>query len=192
MSSLRRYVFDNIVIVGIVIISICLALANYTPGTFLSGWDTLNPEFNFGINLSREINGVFRVEQGLGAVAAHSHMADLPRVIILYILYFIFPLASLRYLYIFLTLIVGAVGMYFFLKKQIVESKIWAFLGSLFYLLNLGTMQNFIVPFEMFTTQYALLPWVFLFATNYLSDKQKSLKQLLFFSVSILLTRRVG
>jgi len=186
MSSLRRYVLNNIAVVVILLISLCLAVANYTPGTFLSGWDTLHPEFNFGLNISREINGVFRTEQGLGAVAAHSHMADLPRVFILYFLHFILPLSGLRYFYIFLNLVLGPVGMYFFLKKYIVKNKIWSFLGSLFYLLNLGTMQIFVVPFEMFTTQYAFLPWLFLFATDYLFTKEKPAKKLLLFSAATL------
>ena len=188
MNSLRQYVLNNIAVIAILLISVILAIVNYTPGTFLSGWDTLHPEFNFGLNFSREmVNGVFRVEQGLGAVAAHSHMADLPRVIILYILSPILPLASLRYFYIFLNLILGPIGMYLFLNKHVVKNKTWSFLGAIFYLLNLGTLQTFIVPFEMFTTQYAALPWLFLFASNYLFAKEKSKKQLLFFSIATLL-----
>ena len=165
---------------------IFLALTNYTPNTFLSGWDTLHPEFNFGIAFQREIFGVFRFEQGLGAVAGHSHMADLPHLIILYILHFAFPVSLLRYLYIFLCLIIGPVGMYIFLNKHVAGNRIGSFLGSLFYLLNLGTLQIFVVPFEMFTTQYALLPWIFLFATNYMRG-QKSSGQLLYFAIAILL-----
>ena len=165
---------------------IFLALTNYTPDTFLSGWDTLHPEFNFGIAFQREIFGVFRFEQGLGTVAGHSHMADLPHLIILYILHFAFPVSLLRYLYIFLCLIIGPVGMYIFLNKHVAGNRIGSFLGSLFYLLNLGTLQIFTVPFEMFTTQYALLPWIFLFATNYMRTK-KSSRQLVFFAISILL-----
>ena len=177
---------NNLPIILILAIGLILAARNYTPNTFLSGWDTLHPEFNFGVAFEREFNGVFRSEQGLGAVAAHSHMADLPHAFILYLLHFIFPLSSLRYLYIFLNLILGPIGMYFFLHKHVVKSKIGAFLGSLFYLLNLGTLQIFVVPFEMFTTQYALLPWIFLFATGYLFAKEKSAKSLLPFSITIL------
>ena len=56
-------------IVGLSLISLILCITNYIPGTFLSGWDTLHPEFNFGLNFERTIFGVFRIEQGLGAVA---------------------------------------------------------------------------------------------------------------------------
>ncbi len=179
---------NNLFLILIITVALLLSITNYAPGTFLSGWDTLHPEFNFGLSISREINGVFRTEQGLGAVAAHSHMADLPHVFILYLLHFILPLSDLRYFYIFLNLILGPIGMYFFLNKYIVKNKIWSFLGSLFYLLNLGTMQIFVVPFEMFTTQYAALPWLFLFATDYLLIKEKPTKNLLLFLIATFFT----
>lgn len=182
-----KIIKNNISLILLLAVSFFLAFANYTLGTFLSGWDTLHPEFNFGLAFQREINGVFRIEQGLGAVAAHSHMADLPHLAILYLSHFFLPLSFLRYFYIFITLIAGPIGMYFFLNKYIVKNKIASFLGSVFYLLNLGTMQIFIVPFEMFTTQYALLPWLFLFATEYIYSDKKSINKLLFFSLTTLL-----
>jgi hypothetical protein len=60
-----------------------------------------------------------------------------------------------------------------------------AFLGALFYLLNIGTMQQFVVPFEMFTTLYAFLPWLFLFGTKYLfaTNKKQQRLYLLVFSL---------
>lgn len=176
---------NNLPVIVLIIIAIFLCIKNYTPGTFLSGWDTLHPEFNFGLNLKREIFGVFRNEQGLGAVAAHSHMADLPRLAVLYIFHFFFSVNLLRYLYIFLNLIIGPLGMYFFLNRIVLKNRAGAFLGGLFYLLNLGTIQQFIVPFEMFVTQYGLLPWIFLFATEYLfSKKSGNRKALLLFSIA--------
>src|ERR1035437_6146999 len=98
-------------IISLLLIAFLLCARNYSPGTFLSGWDTLHPEFNFGLAFQRYIIGVFRVEQGLGAVAAHSDMADLPRLVILYIVHFILPLNFLRYFYVFLNVIVGTLGM---------------------------------------------------------------------------------
>lgn len=162
--------------------SALLAFQNYAPGTVLSGWDTLHPEFDFSLNIQRVIFGVFRQEQGLGAVAAHSHMADLPRIVTLFTLQFL-PKEILRYLYIFFMLIIGPVGMYFFLYKIVLKNKISAFLGGLFYLLNLGTLQQFIVPFEMFNTQYGFLPWLFLIATIYLHQEEGNRKLPVFFSI---------
>ena len=168
------------------LISLILCLQNYTPGTILSGWDTLHPEFNFGLNIERAISGVFRPEQGLGAVAAHSQMADLPRIFSLFLAHFILPLSFLRYSYIFLTLVIGPLGMYLLLKNLILKEKKAAFLGALFYLLNLATIQTFNVPFEMFTTLFATLPLIFYFASKYLMEKEKKNRNLLFFAIVIL------
>ncbi len=211
-------------IITLILISLILCVTNYTPGTILSGWDALHPEFNFPLNIQRVIFGVFRLEQGLGAVAGHAHMSDLPRIFLLFVFSFIFPTELLRYLYIFLTLIIGPLGMYYFLRavvfrsdhlrggivdteksvisfqffsfklmdrKPIPEkpiSQLAAFLGALLYLLNLGTLQQFIVPFEMFNTQYAFLPWLFFFATKFLyATKPHNKKFLILFSIVTLL-----
>ena len=204
MEKVTQFLKKNLLPLTIVLITICLSAANYTPSTWLSGWDTLHPEFNFPLNFKRVISGVWREEQGLGAVAAHSHMADLPRMVVLWILSFVFPTSILRYLYIFLCLILGPLGVYYFIKYLLErpsspstpgepagtstsqecirtpprcfyppEVKIAAFLGALFYLLNLGTLQHFYVPFEMFPTQFAALGWLFLFAARFLEGKRK-------------------
>jgi hypothetical protein len=174
-------------VVTLLLIALLLCVRNYTPGTWLSGWDTLHPEFNFGLAFERYFTGVFRTEQGLGAVAAHSHMADLPRLIILYISHFILPLGFLRYFYVFLNMVIGTLGMYFFLNKHLLKQKTASFLGALFYLLNIGTMQIFNVPFEMFTTLFMTLPLLFYFATNYLGEPNRRGKNLLFFCILVLL-----
>lgn len=174
------------------LISVFIVLKNYVPDTYLSGWDTLHPEFNFTLNFERLISGVFREEQGLGAVAAHAHMSDLPRVILLYLSSFILPKEILRYLFIAINLILGPLGVYFFVKNIILndlEKKFkesFAFLGSLFYLLNFGTVQHFYVPFEMFAFQYGFLPWLFLTASNFL--KKSSKKNLLIYSIVTLIS----
>ena len=180
---MAKRIINYLPVIVLVFIAFLLALQNYTPGTFLSGWDTLHPEFNFGLNFQRLFFGVFRPEQGLGAVAAHSHMSDLPRVILLYIFDQFIPLSFLRYSYIFLNLILGPIGMYFFLQKIVLKNRTASFLGALFYLLNLGTLQRFIVPFEMFIVQYGALPWIFLLATQYLQKEGKSKKSLLWFAL---------
>lgn len=166
----------------IVIITIFLSWQNYTPGTYLTGWDTLHPEFNFPLNFERLINGVWREEQGLGAVAGHSHMADLPRVLLLYLESFILPASLLRYSYFFISLLLGPLGVFYFLKVQILKGKLLpATLGALFYLLNLGTLQHFYVPFEMFAALYSTLPWLFLFTLNFLKNPSK--KNLILYSI---------
>lgn len=167
-------------------IAIIICVQNYTSGTFLSGWDTLHPEFDFKLNTLRTLFGVFRPEQGLGAVAAHAHMVELPRIFILFLLDTVFPLSTLRYLYFFICLIVGPIGMYFFLLRVLIKKKLPSFLGALFYLLNLGTYQTFVVPFEMFTTLYATLPFIFWLFAEYLALHKK--RVLIFFSIAVIFT----
>ncbi len=172
----------------ILLILICLLIAfkNYTPGTFLTGWDTLHPEFNFPLNFQRLFFGVWRDEQGLGAVSGHSAMADLPRVFILWLFHFILPLSFLRYSYIFLCLIVGPIGFYS-LIKYLFKKPTLAFLGALIYLFNLGTLQQFYVPFEMFPTQWAYLPWIILYSLKYLQSPS-TLRLLTFGLLTLLAT----
>lgn len=163
----------------IISIAVFLCFKNYTPGTYLLGWDSLHPEFNFTEAFKRAVFGAFRAEQGVGAVAIHSHMADLPRIIFLYLESFIVPTSGLRYSYIYLCLILGPLGVYYFLnycfrrERDGTEVYVGAFLGALYYLLNLVTIQQFFVPFEMFTTQYAFVPWLFLYTLKILREGKK-------------------
>lgn len=174
----------------LILISAFLCFKSFLPGTWLSGWDTLHPEFNFGLSFDRILNGVFRSEQGVGAVTAHAHIADLPRVLLLSLSSIVVPESLLRYLFISLCLIIGVLGTYFFIRKIVLTDKPFsqalAFLGALFYLLNLGTLQHFYVPFEMFTVAFATLPWLFFFATRYLIHKGS--KNLIWFGVVTLLS----
>lgn len=132
----------------LIAISVVLALTNFTPETILSGWDTLHPEFNLPLYLQRIFWGVWQQHQGLGAVAAQAHTSELGRLWYLWI--------PFRYGYFWLMLILGPLGVY-----KLLGGKKSGFLGGLFYLLNLGTMQHFYLPLEMFATAYGFLPWLF-------------------------------
>ncbi len=163
----------------LVTISLFLCFKNYTPGTYLLGWDSLHPEFNFPEAFARVWDGVWRAEQGIGTLAAHSHMADFPRIVLLWLESAVISASFLRYSYIFLCLILGPLGVYFFLKYVFRTEKesVWAypaaFLGALFYLLNLSTLQNFFVPFEMFAAAFAFVPWVAITGLKYLREGGK-------------------
>lgn len=164
----------NVGLLLLVSITIFIGILNYTPGTFLTGWDSLHPEFDILLNLKRVFFGVWRQEQGLGALVVHAHMSELPRILMLGLFSLILPLESLRYLSVFVPLIFGPPGVYFFLKLLIfkdennLSKETSSFLGGLFYLLNLGTVQHFFVPFEMFVFFYSSLPWLLLLSTLYL------------------------
>lgn len=147
----------------IIICIICVK--NYTPGTFLTGWDTLHPEFNLSLYWQRILGGVWQEHQGLGAVASQAHASEIPRMIVYSLLNLVFGLKFVRYAYAFLMLFLGPFGVYFFLKDVLLRKfrvssvNIGAFSGALFYLLNLGTLQHFYVPLEMFLTHFGLLGW---------------------------------
>ena len=198
MEYIRRFSFPFLLI----ILTSAISFLNYTPGTFLTGWDTLHPELNFSQSFSNIFFGVFRTDQGLGAVAAHAHMADLPRIILLWVFSFVLPLSFLRYAIVFLCLILGPLGVYFFIRKvlsiqypvsskilntqyRILNTEVSAFLGALVYLFNLGTVQHFYVPFEMFLVQYASLGWLFLFAAKFI--EKRSLKIFMLFALATFL-----
>lgn len=151
----------------------------------MSGWDTLHPEFNIKQYLER-ISSAWQEHQGLGAPPSQAHLAELPRMLIFIFLY-LFPLNFIRYSYFFLTIILGPVGMYLLLKylfqptqkDNLLIAEISAFIGALFYLLNVGIVQLFIAPFEMFATKFAVLGFVYLYLIKFLKYGQK--KDLLIF-----------
>lgn len=177
--------FNNFLVLLLVLIAGFLAFKNYTPNTFLSGWDTLHPEFDLVINLKRVLWGVWRGDQGLGVVAVHSHMVELPRILILMISSIVLPMSFLRYLYVFAGLILGPLGIYFlvgeiFKGKDNKNLSLVGFLSGLYYLLNLSTLQQFYVPFEMFITQYATIPWIFYLIGKFLKNGGKKALVLLF------------
>lgn len=175
----------------LILTSLILFLRNYTSGSFLLGWDSLHPEFNFSLAFERIFWGVLRGEQGLGALTAHSHMADLPRILILFFSSLVLPTSFLRYFYLLICLIFGPLGIYFLLnylfqrEENGIKVKLSSFLGANFYLLNLVTLQHFFVPFEMFTTCFAFLPWVFYSCLKFLREGKK--RNLLFLILTLIL-----
>lgn len=198
LNNLKSKLFSQEVIFPLllVVIAIFICIANYVPGTYLSGWDTLHPEFDFTEYFHRSLS-VWQEHQGLGAVASQAHASELPRIIILYILSLFFPNSFLRYLYIFLTLIIGPLGVLVFIREIIGKHYISrlsrncvSFISGLYYLLNLVTLQQFALPLEMFTTHYASVAWIFLFSTKYLFTNK--IKYLIFFITTIILSSSIA
>lgn len=181
MSKILGFLRTNILIFLLVLIAMVLSYQNYTPGTYLSGWDTLHPEFNFGEYFKR-ILSVWQPHQGLGAPPSQGHAAELPRMIIYWLSSLFLPEHFLRYGYFFLCLILGPVGVYFFLKEGLKSfagdslfKNVAAYCGGLLYLLNLATLQHYQVPLEMFATHYASLGWIFYLTIRYLREGGKKL-----------------
>lgn len=160
----------------------------------LLGWDNLSSELNPVLNLRRAFFSVWQEYQSLGLLGGMAHAADLPRVLVIYLLSLIpsLPFSSLRYLLTFLPLVLGPLGIYLFLDRRLFKNLLdsrttqyASFLGGLFYLLNLATVQTFFTPFESFTYFYAAFPWLLYFLTGYL-EKPEWTSLLAIFIVSLI------
>jgi hypothetical protein len=167
-----------------------LAVVNYQPNTWLTGWDNIHPEFNFQINLERHLTASWQEYQGTGLPAAMGHAADVPRLIVLALLDVFLPTNMVRYSFMFLLLFFGSVGFYQLSRWLITNSKrvispekinLYSFLGALFFIFNLGTLQQFYTPISMFPTQWAFFPWLFLFLFRALKSGGKKNYTIFFF-----------
>lgn len=187
-----------IAITALSFVILLMAVLNYQPDTWLTGWDNLHPEFNFTLNIKRSLFSVWQEYQGLGLLGGMGHAADLPRQIILWALSFVIPVHLLRYTWTFGMLGLGGFGCFFLLKK-ILDKNLHmhsfvknssALIGSLFYLTNLATVQMFHTPFEAFTTHFGFLPWLIFFFLSLLHNPTK--KTLFLFSLFSLLSTTQG
>jgi len=173
-------------VLALILIEAVLLIKNYTPGTYLIGWDNLMPELNFLANFQRSIFGVWQDYRGLGLVDGMSHIANLVHTFYIWILSLFFPQNVLRYLGIFSLHFVGGLGMYL-LAKKLIKNKGVAFIGALFYMLNLGIIQMFYAPLETFAFHFAALPFIALTVTNAL-EKPGRKNYLVLFLVLFLTT----
>ncbi len=161
-------------VLALIFLILIVVATNISPTHFLLGWDNLVPELNFKLNLQRAIFSVWEEYQGLGLLAGNGHAADLPRQILLIFSSIILPLNLIRQFYVFLMLGVGTLGAYSLVKFLIPsKSRLLAFLGGSFYLLNLVTVQTFFVPFEPMIAHYAFLPWLVFAFIYYLKNHTK-------------------
>jgi hypothetical protein len=149
--------------VGLVLL---VVFTNVKSGATLSGWDSLHPEWDVGLYFRRVFFGAWQTHQGLGAPAAQAHLAELTRLPWVGLLQ-ILPETWRRYSFILGCYALGGAGMWMFLTKYWLRTlkrradRVWGgWLGSLFYLFNLITLQLFYVPLEMLAVAFAVLPWM--------------------------------
>ena len=161
-----------------------LLLFNFSSGTFLIGWDNLQTDLNPVLNFKRALNVSWQEYQGLGLLGGMGHGADLIRQMILIPFSLVLNQNLLRYFWNFFALAIGVLGFYSLLT-YLTKNKQASFLGACFYLLNIGTVQNFYVTFEPFSSFFAFLPWLIYFLFKYL-NKAKKKTLLMFFFLSLL------
>lgn len=188
MKIFARFIFPFLLLV---LVSL-LCLANFSQDTYLTGWDNLQIELDFGINLERSFNTVWQEYQGLGLLGGMGHGADLLRQLFLWPFSLVLEKHLLRYLWNFTALLVGAWGLYALALDLInrsrvtaTPSRLLAFLGASFYVLNIGTVQNFYPNYDPFAAFFAFLPWLLWSLWRYLA--QNSRRNLLFFALFSLL-----
>src|SRR5947209_3302816 len=110
ISNMRKRLLNYFPIGLLLVISLTLFITNYIPGTYLTGWDNLHPEFNFWLNIKRSIFSVWQEYQGLGLLAGMAHASDLPHQLLLLLASAVLPNNLLRYFYHFLMIFVGMSG----------------------------------------------------------------------------------
>jgi hypothetical protein len=147
-------------IILLIILELILFFTNYTPHTFLAGWDNMMPELNFPVNFLRGIFGAWQEYRGLGLADGMSHAADTLHTIYIWLLSFVLPQDLLRYTFTFGMHLAGGIGMYTLLKSLKKLNPLVALIGALFYMLNFATIQMFYTPFEAFSIHFACLPWL--------------------------------
>lgn len=170
-----------------------VSATNIVPGTYLSGWDNLHPEFDFLTNLRRAVFGVWQEYQGLGVLGGNAHPTEALRVLFLWMLSATIPQSLLRYTYHLLFWFIGGVGAYYLSRKLFAPQRTshhksgtnGPLITALFYLLNIGTLQNFYLPYEAFTHHFAFLPWLILSLYTFLEKPTR--KHLALFAVINLL-----
>ncbi len=149
------------------------------------------PELNIWLNLKRSFLAVWQEYQGLGLVGGMAHATDLIRQLILLPFTLILPLNLIRYLWHFAMLFLGTFGIYFGISHASKEqsrlfpsSRLFPLAGSLFYLLNFGTIQYFWNPLETFSAFWGFFPWLIFSLWNYLNQNSKNnLKKLILWNV---------
>lgn len=183
---MKTFIIKHYPLLLLFVLTLIVAATNYTPGTFLSGWDNLHPEFNFSLNIKRSIFAVWQEYQGLGLLGGMAHASDLPRQIVLWLVSFVLPKDLIRYAYHFSMVFIGMAGVYATLKRFFLSEKklhiaiIASLLGAVFYLLNLGTIQYFFVPFEPYSTFWGFFPWEIFALLLFLEHPSKRRAFLLF------------
>ncbi len=185
MKTLKK-IFHHWPLFIIAIVIGALFIANFKPGTWLIGWDSYSPNLNFLANIQRNIFGVWQTDRGLGLLDGMSHVANVLHTSIIYLFSLVLPANILRYVFQFLCLGTGAIGFYF-LAYFLLKKQLPALIAALFYMLNLGTIQMFYLPLEVFSVHFAALPWLTLSLLSYLK-KPRYASAFWFFMLSFLFT----
>ncbi len=177
-------------IAGICLIWLILAIANFTPGTYLSGWDSLQTELSPVLAIKRAFFSAWQEYQSFGLAAGMGHAADLPRAIILWVASFAIPAPIIRYFFNISMVLLAGVGMYKLIEQSFSSKqphKSAAFIGALMYIFNFFVAELMALPFESFSVFFAALPWELWAFLRILTNKNIKKSDYLLFAVIFLL-----
>ncbi len=169
----------------------CIAVRNYVPGAYYTGWDNTHPELNIKEFASRVFGGAWAQYQGTGAPAAQSQLAELARFPFIAFLTWALPSHLVRYVNFFILVLCGGISMYFFLLKSIFVHSWYGWrryislFGALYYILNIVSIQQFYINFELFTIQFAFFPFVLLTVDRFI--KHTSVRSALLYIFALFL-----
>lgn len=187
----------SLVILIFSLIELLLFIMNYSLGTYLVGWDNIMPEFALNLNWQRSLISLWQEYRGLGTVDGLAHSANLLHTLYIKILATVLDESVVRYAFIHLTHLIGGIGFYFLITyilnrrstlkknytpKNLDKISIAAFVGALFYMFNIGIIQMYFAPLEVFATHFAALPFLSLFILKSLHSPSRSNLFLLFLS----------
>lgn len=161
-----------------------IVLINFPLNKWFIGWDSISPELNFSLNAQRAATAVWQENYGLGTMTGHGFAATLPHTAITWLFSFVLPEYMIRSAFTFFCLYLGGLGM-FFLSTKLLSTTLAhkktireltphiALISSLWYILNIGTVQIFYVQLEAFIAQFAALPWLFFTLISFIDTRKK-------------------
>lgn len=157
----------DVSILFIAFISIMLLITNYTKSSYLIGWDNLQTDLNPILGVKRAFFAVWQEYQSFGLLTGMAHAADLVRALSILLMSLILPNNIIRLTFHISMVFAGGVGTLLLLKSAGFdgEKKLFALMGTLFYILNFAVIQIMFLPFESFSVFFGLLPfeiWIFL------------------------------
>ena len=165
-------------ILAVLIIEILLFKSNFLPGTWLTGWDSTQPELNIKEHLIRNLGAVWQEYRGLGVLDGMAHSVNIVHTFYIWILSLFMQANLVRYFFVFLMHGLGGLGVYFLVRflfktKGEPAKSLSATLASAFYLFNPASIQMFYAPLELFIVHFGFLPWLVLALLNYLETGRK-------------------
>lgn len=169
-QRLSNWISNNWPVLFLVLLEIVLAWKNIIPGSWLTGWDSTQPELNLNLNLVRSLTSIWQEYRGLGLPDGMAHAANIVHLFYVWILSLVVSDNLVRYVFVFLSHLVGGIGVYKLFQHLLKKSNWLALAGAIFYLLNPITIQMFYQPLELFIIHFAGLPWLVLTLMKYLED----------------------